>query len=73
MTELTNQEILRRKELTEKLQTRILNPTEGGELKGILEKEKKKATSIGDLIALFAIIFLLKKVVDFLDNDDESL
>ncbi len=73
MAELTNQEIQRRQELTEKLQTRVLNPLEAGELQGILEKEKKKATSIGDLIALFAILYLLKKLVDYLDDDKNSV
>ena len=73
MVDLTDYDIQRRKELTEKLQTRVLNPSEASELQGILEKEKKKATSLGDLIALFAILYLLKKVVDYLDSDNDSV
>ncbi len=73
MVDLTDYEIQRRKELTEKLQSRLLNPLEASELQVILEKEKKKATSLGDLIALFAILYLLKKVVDYLDSDNDSV
>ena len=73
MTNLTSVEIQRRKELTEKLQTRVLNPVEANELQGILEKEKTRAMSLGDLIALFAILYLSKKVIDYLGDHDNSL
>lgn len=69
MANLTSLEIQRRKELTGKLQTKVLNPVEANELQGILEKEKTKATSLGDLIALIAILYLSKKVIDYLDDD----
>jgi hypothetical protein len=73
MDSLSSFEIQRRKELTTKLQTRVLNPVEANELQGILKKEKTKATSLGDLIALFAILYLSKKVIDYLDTDDDSV
>ena len=69
MNDLTSQEVRRRIELTEKLKTKVLNPTEGDELKNILEKEKKKATSLGDLLAVLAIVFLIGLVVDYLSEE----
>jgi hypothetical protein len=46
LTELTPQEIVRREQLTFKLQNRSLTYEEAEELKNILEKEKEKAISL---------------------------
>lgn len=68
MNELTPQEVRRRVELTEKLKIKVLNPVEADELKNILEKEKKKATSLGDLLTVLAIVFLIGLIVDYLSD-----
>ena len=69
MNDLTPQEIQMRKELTEKLKTKVLNPVEADKLKGILEKEKKKATTGGDMLTFLAIAFLISLVIDYLSDD----
>ncbi|KAG2479241.1 MAG: hypothetical protein NPMRTH1_50016 [Nitrosopumilales archaeon] len=69
MSDLTPQEVLRRVELTEKLKTKVLNPNEADELNGILEKEKKKASTGGDFLAFLAILFLIGLVADYLSNN----
>ncbi|WP_299290351.1 hypothetical protein [Nitrosopumilus sp.] len=67
---LTPQQKQRKQELTQKLQTRVLNPIEADELKGLLEEEKKEAVSLGDVGKVFGIILLLGLVVAFLSDRD---
>lgn len=69
MNDLTFHEVRRRVELTEKLKTKVLNPNEADELKSILEKEKKKATTGGDLLTVLAIAFLIGLVLDYLSDE----
>ena len=69
MNDLTPQEVQMRKELTEKLKTKVLNPVEADKLKGILEKEKKKATTGGDMLTFFAIACLIGLVINYLSDD----
>ena len=59
MTELTPEEIYRRRELTAKLQAGTITREEAVELARILEKEKKIAEEQKDFNALLAIIFFL--------------
>lgn len=69
MTEITQLEIQKRVDLTEKLRTKELNPIEADELKNILEKEKKKAITGGDLLTVLAIAFLIGLVIDYLSSE----
>jgi len=59
MTKLTDYEIRRRRELTEKLQNGTITYEEAIELNKILEKEKKIAEEERDFLALIAILLLL--------------
>jgi thiol:disulfide interchange protein len=69
MTNLTPTEAVRRQQLTEKLSMRTLTRAEAEELKGLLEKEKVQATSLGDVIAILGIAFLIGLVIAFLADD----
>ena len=69
MVNLTPEEQYRRKELTEKLETRTLNVQEAEELRQLLEKEKKQATSTGDVVTVIAIAILIGLVVGHLSKD----
>ncbi|MBI5146784.1 MAG: hypothetical protein HZA84_06140 [Thaumarchaeota archaeon] len=69
MAKLTIEEIQKRQELTEKLKTKVLTVNEGEELKRLLEKEKEQATSLGDIIAVLGIAFLIGLVIAFLADD----
>jgi len=69
LNDLTPQEVVRRVELTEKLKTKVLGTNEADELKVILEKEKKKATTGGDLLAVLAIAFLIGLVIEYLSDE----
>jgi len=68
MGNLTIEEIQKRQELTEKLKTKVLTVNEGEELKKLLEKEKVQATSLGDIIAVLGIAFLIVLVIEFLTD-----
>ena len=68
MGNLTIEEIQKRQELTEKLKTKVLTVNEGEELKKLLEKEKVQATSLGDVIAVLGIAFLIVLVIEFLTD-----
>ena len=70
MTQLSPQQIQRRRELTSKLQIKTITTPEANELKELLEKEKVSATSLGDVIAILAIAFLIGAVISFLTNKD---
>jgi hypothetical protein len=59
MTELTREEVIRRRMLTEKLKKGTLTYEEALELNKILEKEKKIAEEQRDFLALVAILLLL--------------
>ena len=72
MIQLTRDEIIRREELTLKLSDKMITREEAEELKRILEKEKEKAVSLNDMLALFAIGVLLISVVGFLSELDNK-
>jgi hypothetical protein len=69
LVNLTPEEVERRQELTEKLRTRTLTRSEAEELKILLEKERVQATSLGDVIAIIGIVFLIGLVIAFLADD----
>jgi len=58
MTNLTQHEIERKKELEEKLRTRRLTPLEAVELEQILEKEMNAADLSGDTKKILGILLL---------------
>ncbi len=58
MTNLTQYEIERKKELEEKLRTRQIAPSEAAELGLILEKEKSAADLSGDTKKILGILLL---------------
>ncbi|KUH34234.1 hypothetical protein APY94_02880 [Thermococcus celericrescens] len=68
MTKLTQEEVQRRRELTEKLQKGTLTPEEAQELIEILEKEKKIAEEERDFAALVAIFLLLALIAMYLNK-----
>jgi len=67
---LTPEQIQRKHELTQKLETKVLTLPEADELTGILEQEKNDALSLGDLVKALAVIFLIGLVVAYLTDDD---
>ncbi len=69
MGKLTLEEIQRRQELTEKLKTHVMNVNEAHELKQLLEKEKEQATSLGDIIAILGIAFLIGLVIAYIADN----
>jgi uncharacterized membrane protein len=73
LTELTPQDIIRREELTFKLQNRSLKYEEAQELKNILQKEKEKAISLNDIFALLAIAFFSSALVTFLSDLEKKI
>ena len=66
MNDLTDFEIERKQLLEEKLRTRMLTINEANELTQILEKEKKKADSSGNVGKALGILLLLGLVYAFL-------
>jgi hypothetical protein len=68
MTDLTPEEITRREILTFKLKDKKLTYGEAMELKKILEKEKEKASSLNDFMALFAVGFFLAALFTFISD-----
>jgi hypothetical protein len=72
MIELTPKEINRREELTFKLRDGKITYEEAEELKQILEREKEKAISLNDIVALIAIGFFLAAVIGFLSEMDKK-
>ena len=72
MIQLTRDEIIRREELTLKLSDKTITREEAEELKMILEKEKEKAVSLNDMLALFAIGMLSIAVIGFLTELDNK-
>jgi hypothetical protein len=68
LTELTNNEIKRREELTFKLRDKTLTYNEALELEFILKKEKEKAISLNDIVALIAIGFFTTALLSFLSD-----
>ncbi len=72
MIQLTRDEIIRREELTLKLSDKTITREEAEELKMILEKEKEKAVSLNDMLALFAIGVLSIAVIGFLTELDNK-
>jgi hypothetical protein len=72
LTDLTRQEIRRREELTFKLRDKTLSYEEALELQRILEKEREKAISLNDLMALVAIGFFTTALIAFLSDLDKK-
>lgn len=68
MSKLTLEEIQRRQDLTEKLKTHVMSVSEAEELKQLLEKEKEHATSLGDVIAILGIAFLIGLVIAYITD-----
>jgi len=66
---LTPQQIQRKQDLTQKLQSKVLNSNEADELKGLLEVEKNEAVSLGDLAKVLGLILLIGLVVAYLKDD----
>jgi len=66
---LTPQQIQRKNELTQKLQTTVISPPEASELKIILEQEKKDAVSLGDIAKAIGLILLIGLVVAYLTDN----
>jgi len=56
---LTPDEVRRRRELTAKLDTKTITPDEAKELHDILNEELEEARAANNIIAFFAILFLL--------------
>ena len=58
-----------------KLKSRTLKQNEAAELRTILEKERKKAATLGDIVAVIIIGILIAAVISLLtdlasENDD---
>jgi len=65
---LTDEEIQRRRYLTEKVYNNTLTPEEAEELINILEKEKKLAEEKNEILALIGIVFLIGMAMYFLSK-----
>jgi hypothetical protein len=72
MTDLTREEIIRREQLTFKLKDKTLTYNEALELRQILEKEREKANSLNDFMALLAIGFFLTALFAFISDLEEK-
>jgi len=68
MITLTDEEIQRRRYLTEKVYNNTLTPEEAKELINILEKEKKLAEEKNEILALIGIVFLIGMAMYFLSK-----
>jgi len=68
LIKLTDYEIQRRRELTQKLYDNTITPEEAQELTKILEKEKKIAEERNEFLALVGIVFLLGMAAYFLSK-----
>ncbi len=60
-----------------KLKSRTLKQNEAAELRTILEKERKKAATLGDIVAVIIIGILIAAVISLLtdlasENDDQD-
>ena len=69
MVSLTPEQVVRKEELTQKLQRQIITIDEAIELRHLLEAEKQEAVSLGDLVKALGIIFLIGLVIAFLTDD----
>ena len=69
MTTLTQEQIRRRQDLTEKLSMRTLSRPEADELKTLLEMERAQATTLGDLVGIIAVGLLLGLLLDYILRD----
>ena len=67
---LTIEQIQRKQDLTQKLETRVLTPPEANELTDLLEQEKKDALSLGDFAKALAVIFLIGLVIAYLTDEN---
>jgi len=65
---LTPYEVQRRRQLTEKLEARTIDPDEAKELHDILNKELQEARATGNFLAVLMILFLLGLVIAFLSE-----
>lgn len=65
---LTTDELRLRKELTIKLDSGTINPDEARQLRDILNKELDGARATNDILAVFAILFLLGLVIAVLSR-----
>ncbi len=60
-----------------KLESRTLKKSEAAELRTILEKERKKAATLGDIVAVIIIGILIAAIISLLtelvsENDDQD-
>jgi len=69
LTTLTQEQIRRRQDLTEKLSMRTLSRPEADELKTLLEMERAQATTLGDLVGIIAVGLLLGLLLDYILRD----
>jgi uncharacterized membrane protein YraQ (UPF0718 family) len=63
--------------LLAKLESRTLKKSEAAELRTILEKERKKAATLGDIVAVIIIGILIAAIISLLtelvsENDDQD-
>jgi uncharacterized membrane protein YraQ (UPF0718 family) len=63
--------------LLSKLEKRTLKQNEAAELRTILEKERKEAATLGDIVAVIIIGILIAAVISLLtdlisENDDQD-
>jgi hypothetical protein len=63
---LTAEEIRQRRELTDRLDARVITPDEARILHGILNKELQEARAAGNFLAVLAILFLIGLVIGVL-------
>jgi hypothetical protein len=72
MVSLTPNEVHQRDNLIEKFRNGPLSVDEAESLKSILEKEKRQAIELGDIVLLFGIGLLLGVVIDYIANEKSS-
>lgn len=65
---LTLDELRLRRELTAKLDARVISPDEAGQLQEILDKELTEARNENDFLGILAILFLLGLVIAILSR-----
>jgi hypothetical protein len=65
---LTPYELEMRRQLTLKLDAKIITPDEARELRDILEKELAEARAMGNFLAILVILFLLGLVIAILSD-----
>lgn len=69
---LSTQEKKRKSDLLSKFKNKSINMEEAQELKIILEKERQKAVSLGDIVAVIIIGILLAAVISIIFSDEQG-